>query len=542
MFSALKRRLNFRELLRHNRRSENEDAALLDHRALAHELNNYDQDRFPPARYDVNMEQKMQVDAFKAALRATPKEIDLANFIYQLAPEHPEAEEGTLVHTDAEESDLTTLGELDYTSSNIKMIKPVDLFSLEDIFFGESEIIPALLIRYMDIVGSDRLAYKRDAAIYYDFCVDQIERHVLSRGVTILPRVPDYNFFRKHAVRVFLQVPDIPNIVDGPFYRYMGDCYIVKSNQLLPRNEWVALPEYLKERFVKRFVETHNSPPKDSYRAQNHYTLATARELLDHGNTYPLIVLIQACQQEEPFEPYSPVRFNGTELLFLPPSGPKSFDSTSVYSQESAPRDNDFTFSSATNLDNPLSPLFTDPFSGNVIITFPSGEQEIYPVSRATLAYDAEDYGVDEDRSSVRSNGEDGVAGMDLDESDSGNEDHGNGDENGYKVQDNGHGGDEGITNGIKEHSYWFDGTESEDGTADIQNSDIEVSESDRARYARLKVFCEELEETSSADTAMGRVQRHFIQNMRAEMAALGMWDDTNTKNGDNRSDKNCAF
>ncbi|KAG5351558.1 hypothetical protein C0989_005999 [Termitomyces sp. Mn162] len=535
MFAAIKKWLNFREPLRYGL-SDNEDVEptrLLDHRALAHELNRYDRDRFHLARYDVNIEQKFQVDAFKAAVRATPGEEYLANFTFPLAPGDLDTEEATLVPTYAEGSDLTTLGEPDLTLSIIETMKPVDLFSLEDIFSDESEIIPPLLIRYTDIVGSEHLVYKRDAAIYYDFCVDQIERHVSSRGVMAIPRAPDHEFFCDHAVRVFLQVPDIPDIVDGPFYRYMGDCYIVKTDQLLSQHEWNVLPEYLKERFVKRFVELHNSLPKDGFRAQNRYTSATARELLDHGNTYPLIVLMQAQHQEETLECYSPIQLNGTELLFLPPDSPKSVDSASVYSQESAPRDHEeFAFpfySSATGPDNPLSPLFTDPFDGNVIITFPSGEQEVYPPSRAAFAHNAEDYGIDENRLNDWHNNKDRDAGNNYDEDSDDN--GGNEGEGDCKVQHNGY---QGTTCGIEKRSCWFDNEQTdEDGATEIQHPANEISESDRARYAALKVFCEELEETSRADTAMGRVQLQFIDRMRAEMAALGLWDDTNPENGD---------
>ncbi|KAG6898239.1 hypothetical protein C0992_002253 [Termitomyces sp. T32_za158] len=532
MFSAIKRHLNFREFLRHGRRSENEDMEprpLLDHCALAHKLYNYDQDRFPVTQYDVNIDQKFQVDAFKSALRV-PEGADFTNFTFQLGHEYPDAEEGTLVPT-IEESDLMTLGELDYTSSNSKTLKPVDLFSFEEIFADESEILPALLIRYTDIIGSDRLVYKHDAAIYYDFCVDQIERHVSSRGVMALPRIPDHDFFCRHAVRVFLQVPDIPNIVDGPFYRYMGDCYIVKTNQLLSRHEWIALPDFLKERFVTRFIETQNTVPRDGFRAQNHYTRATARELLDHGNIYPYIFLMQAWYKEETLELYSPVRLNGTEMPFVTPASPKSCKSASIYSQESAPCDDgEYAcpfYSSADIVDNLPSPLlFTDPFGGgsHVIITFPSGQQEIYTASRAAFAYNPEDYDVDEEQSIDRSNNEDQYMGNDYNASDFGDE---GGDS--PKVQDT-----QGTAGDTEAPSHWFENEEmdedDEDGMADTKH---EISDSDRARYAALKVFCEELEETSRSDTAMGRVQRQFIQNMRAEMAALGLWDDTNPEIGD---------
>ncbi|KNZ76005.1 hypothetical protein J132_00681 [Termitomyces sp. J132] len=419
MFAAIKKWLNFREPLRYGL-SDNEDVEptrLLDHRALAHELNRYDRDRFHLARYDVNIEQKFQVDAFKAAVRATPGEEYLANFTFPLAPGDLDTEEATLVPTYAEGSDLTTLGEPDLT----------------------------------------------------------------------------------------LNLP----------------------------SEAVLTIEKLKERFVKRFIELHNSLPKDGFRAQNRYTSATARELLDHGNTYPLIVLMQAQHQEETLECYSPIQLNGTELLFLPPDSPKSVDSASVYSQESAPRDHEeFAFpfySSATGPDNPLSPLFTDPFGGNVIITFPSGEQEVYPPSRAAFAHNAEDYGIDENRLNDWHNNKDRDAGNNYDEDSDDN--GGNEGEGDCKVQHNGY---QGTTCGIEKRSCWFDNEQTdEDGATEIQHPANEISESDRARYAALKVFCEELEETSRADTAMGRVQLQFIDKMRAEMAALGLWDDTNPENGD---------
>ncbi|KAG6868222.1 hypothetical protein C0993_006085 [Termitomyces sp. T159_Od127] len=522
MFSAIKRRLNFRELLRHGRRSENEDIEprpFLDHCALAHKFNTYDQDRFPLTQYDVNIDQKYQVDAFTSALRVS-EEADLTNFTFQVAHEHPDAEEGTLVPT-VEDLDFTTLGEWDHTSSNINTMKPVDLMSLEEIFADESEVIPALLIRYTDIVGSDRLAYKHDAAIYYDFCVDQIEHHVSSRGVMVLPRVPDQDFFCRHAVRVFLQVPDIPDIINGPFYRYMGDYYIVKTDQLLPRHEWIALPEFLKERFVKRFVETQNRFPRDGFRAQNHYTWATTRELLDRGNIYPLIVLMQAWKKEEPVEPCSPVRLNGTELLFLPPASPKSFKSVSNYSQESACEDEEYD-SKVGDFPSPL--FFTDPFGGggNVILTFPNGEQEIYTASRAAFAYNPEDYAVNEDTSNDRLKYEDWYLGNNYNADDYGGEgsDNNGGEEGGdsCKVQDTQ------STSGDFEEPSWFDDEAIKaDGPADAKHSGKEISESDRVMYAELKMFCEELEETSDPDTALGRLQRQFIYNQRAEMAALGL-------------------
>ncbi|KAG6907464.1 hypothetical protein DXG01_008848 [Tephrocybe rancida] len=370
-------------------------------RVLALQLDNYTPADYPLPRYNVGIDQKLQVDAFKVALRTAPEELDLADFTFQLDPNILDSEQSTIVPTESVDSDLTTIVEPDYISSNTKVMEANNVMSMEEIFsnvrsvllcrfnpvflpllFKKHELIPALLLRYTDVIGGDRLAYQHDTAIYYDFCVDHIDHHVRTRGVANVPRAPDYAFFRKHAVRAFLQIPDVPNIENGPFYRPLGDYYINRTDDLLSQREWKLLPEYVKDLFVSRFAITHNAPPTDKYRGQNDYSPATARKLLDKGNIYPLVHLQRAYQKEEPIGRISPIMLNNKKLDFMQLTSVKSFDSESVYSQDSAARDDEDFYTSEANLDVPHSPLFTDPFGGNMIITFTDGAQEVYPATR----------------------------------------------------------------------------------------------------------------------------------------------------------------
>ncbi|KAG6865674.1 hypothetical protein C0991_000444 [Blastosporella zonata] len=559
MFSKSKNLLNIPSLLRNDRCSkpvnldkplpntpdevvERPPRVLLKRQELSLELDNYTPGQYPLARYNVHLDQKLQVDAFKAAVRATHEENDLADFDSQLGSNinNFSAEQATIVATHAGESELTTLTEPDHPANSVKAIY---MMSLEEIFSDKHEVIPAVLIRYTDVVGSDRLAYHRDAAIYYDDLIVQIHRTVISRGVYKIPNAPGYEYFRKHAVRVFLQIPDVPNIVNGPFYRPLGDYYIIRTDDRLPPHDWNTAPEYTKEVFISRFLQVHNSPPTDSYRAPNHYTPDTVRQLLDTGYIYPLIFLQSAHQKEEPMTPYSPIMLNCQELKFMQPTSANSFDSESVYSQESALRDDEDSASSFYPSAVNLSPLFTNPFAGNVVITFPDGSPEIYPASRASLSYDVEDYGNDQDTErSARSNNENGDPCDNYDESnsrdDDGDHEHGS---NILGLVERGGQSDDSEDDMLTDHHQ--DGSPNapinmamatNPEESDIERSGHIIPERMQATYNALKAMCEELQETSDDFTPMGRAQLRLIESMQGQMAAMVSRADSDFERDDN--------
>ncbi|KAG6845212.1 hypothetical protein H0H87_012539 [Tephrocybe sp. NHM501043] len=491
---------------------------------LAPELGNYTPGQYPLARYNVGVDQQLQVNAFKVALGTAVAELDLNDFAFRLDPNinNFSAEQATFV-----DSELNTLAEVDYATGSAKATEAINLMSLEQIFSNKDDIIPALLIRYTDVVGADRLAFNTDAEIYYDDLVDEIHDYVQSRAVYSVPKEPCHQYFRRHAVRAFLQVQNVQGIVGGPFYRSLGDYYILKSNARLPRADWNTLPEFMKEIFVGRFVSAHNAPPADKYRAQNDYSPATARQLLNNGNIYPLIRLKQAYQIEESMSPFSPIMLNNQEVEFFPPPSDDSMDSVSVYSQESAAynskEDSIFSFyASAANLDPPLSPSFTDPFAGNVIITFPSGHQEIYSASASSLSYDAEDYGVDHDTemSAWSENEDDDSCDYyydsnfgDDDEDSSGRDlfglverrDSSDSDHNEMKIH--------GIGARTCVDDFFF-GSPPASAIAFL-------SEENKVKYDKLTSKIEELAPTADPYTPMGKSQLRLMQDFKADRMSL---------------------
>ncbi|KAG6918012.1 hypothetical protein DXG01_016864, partial [Tephrocybe rancida] len=161
---------------------------------------------------------------------------------------------------------------------------------------------------------------------------------------------------------------------------------------------------------------------------------------------------------------------------------------------------------------------------------------------RATLSYDAEDYGIDQDiRESAWSDDEDGDACDNYDGSDFGDE-------------DNDH-PDASVCNDFMEHSDGSDdsdqGMEAREICAESSGDDVStdqngspavpihtiitpeqepsvielsgnvVSERMQTTYNALKAMCKDLEETSYDYTPMGRAQLRLIENMRGQMAAI---------------------
>jgi hypothetical protein len=113
---------------------------------------------------------------------------------------------------------------------------------------------------------------------------------------------------KSHAVRVFQEVPPVSAIVNGPYFRYIGDYYILRTQKTLPKTAWDKLSEdvsdchYPSRRFlnpcqvkqivVRRYIETVVTPADDPIPG-NRYSAENVRKWYDNGNVLPLVVLRQ---------------------------------------------------------------------------------------------------------------------------------------------------------------------------------------------------------------------------------------------------------
>ncbi|KAF5386690.1 hypothetical protein D9615_001971 [Tricholomella constricta] len=179
-------------------------------------------------------------------------------------------------------------------SDSTATIRTVKLLSWEEIHCPKTGSIPPLIIRHNDVVGDRRLQYRRDGFMFYDISTDHLHFTISCRAVEILPNAPSEEFFTNHAVRVFLESPPVPDIKNGPFYKYLGDCYIMRTEKYLPKVDWAMAPKDLKDLFVSRFIKVNNKV--DNYRTGNDFTPEYVHGLFNRGYIFPLVLLRQARQ------------------------------------------------------------------------------------------------------------------------------------------------------------------------------------------------------------------------------------------------------
>lgn len=80
--------------------------------------------------------------------------------------------------------------------------------------------------------------------MYYDTTVAHMQRTVLSRQIHTSiadPAAQTPAFFRKHAVRLFLEVPAVPGVTREPAYRYVGDFFLQPTETFLGKADWAKL-------------------------------------------------------------------------------------------------------------------------------------------------------------------------------------------------------------------------------------------------------------------------------------------------------------
>ncbi|KAG5653945.1 hypothetical protein H0H81_009061 [Sphagnurus paluster] len=273
----------------------------------------------------------------------------------------------------------TVIGSDDTATTRKRIINVVELFSKEEVE-RTSGLIPALIIGHDAMVGDRFLSYGRDGFFYYDISAS-LSDTICRRSVTAIPSAPSQAFFKNHSVRVFVERPPVPEIPDGPFFQYIGDCYILNTEDYLAQEDWAAAPQHLKDLFVTRFIET-NSGRKDAYRAPQKYTREAVNELFDKGNIFPLILLhqIQLAQPDG----------NTLSAWKQPPYAPKlSLEST--YSQESAQNEDEpfDVYASAAGFDVPPSPSVTAGEQTRRSSDYISGDAE--HVERSVFEDDDED-------------------------------------------------------------------------------------------------------------------------------------------------------
>lgn len=104
--------------------------------------------------------------------------------------------------------------------------------------------IPALIIGLDDIAGDRCIVPKQDGYFYYDPCAAPLHSTIIKRTICLRTNdtaLDDPEFFSNYAVRVFVQVPHVAGITDGPLYKYIGDYYVHKTESYLSRKDWATL-------------------------------------------------------------------------------------------------------------------------------------------------------------------------------------------------------------------------------------------------------------------------------------------------------------
>lgn len=171
--------------------------------------------------------------------------------------------------------------------------KATYLFSSEEVY--KQSYIPPLVIGLHDIVGEKRLVPKEDGFMYCDPSVAPLQHVISNRGLFVSYDDPVLElelYLKEHAIRVFQEVPPISDIANGPYFRYIGDYYILRTQKTLSKTVWDGLSEDVKNVVVKRYVDTVVAPADDPIPG-NRYSADNVRKWYDDGNILPLVILRQ---------------------------------------------------------------------------------------------------------------------------------------------------------------------------------------------------------------------------------------------------------
>ncbi|KAG5641099.1 hypothetical protein DXG03_005986, partial [Asterophora parasitica] len=211
--------------------------------AISHELGNFSLANFPTGIFSGNTERDLQLTAWKTAIRAVPDDPELT-FPPPPANDSTSGCDGDSGLAVCEGSDMATIFGSVLTTSTTGTIHTTDLLSWEEIHCPKyGLILPPLIVRYNDMIGDRRLEPMCDGHMFYNISSD-LHFTICHRGVNYVPDLPSPDFHRKHAVRVFLETPSMAGIKNGPFYKYLGDCYIVRTELYLPRADWAIAPDH----------------------------------------------------------------------------------------------------------------------------------------------------------------------------------------------------------------------------------------------------------------------------------------------------------
>ncbi|KAF8061668.1 hypothetical protein FPV67DRAFT_1655192 [Lyophyllum atratum] len=519
-------------------------------RAMASELDNFSAENIPVGAFNAEVEQQLKTDAWMKAVRAAAVDPE---FTFPPAPnrnrETNDNAHGLVV---TESSDLSTLFGSECTDASTETIKVVQLFSLEEIYSKKNAFIPPLIINHDDIIGDRLLMPKHDGFMYQDVSVNPLDHIIGRRSLDVLPEAPSQALFRKHAVRVFFEVLPAPGIMNGPFYKYIGDYFVKRTEKYLPKRQWVTASQELKDLFVTRFVEANNKV--DKYRTPRNLTKEYVHDLFARGNIFPLVLLQQAHQlPPEPFYEITPSP-SAESLAGV------SMDSASVYSQESLPRVEDECpfeiYASAAGVHVPPSPAPASRRDGGPLITYENGAQVIHLDCDHTRCYSEVEELSDEGHaleSSVFEHGGDVIEGDDNTFAGDYGENHGLKD-----VFVNTFAGDYEENYGLKsvfeddsDSDYYSedddDYTEADedafvgdrDDTYEVGSETIVypslpraaefVLELMQAQYHEVQQFAAYLQETAEAevDTERARSRLELVRLLRAYSAPITPWEDS---------------
>lgn len=81
--------------------------------------------------------------------------------------------------------------------------------------------------------------YERDGFLFYD---PSSEMH-LTVGRHGIRSLHSNTNPAAHAVRVYLEYAPAPGVHNGPFYKPLGEYYILRTERYLPRAQWARVPQ-----------------------------------------------------------------------------------------------------------------------------------------------------------------------------------------------------------------------------------------------------------------------------------------------------------
>ena len=82
--------------------------------------------------------------------------------------------------------------------------------------------------------------------MYYDTTVAPLHHVICTRGLFVSCEEPMLDLdicLKNHAVRIFQEVHPVAAIANGPYFRYIGDYYIIRTRQTLPKTAWAQVSE-----------------------------------------------------------------------------------------------------------------------------------------------------------------------------------------------------------------------------------------------------------------------------------------------------------